>query len=234
MTWEPYDSRGRPNTPKSNPKDISLLSEPLRSRAHQMIVDCPYPGELGIVSGLRDPGTQWDLRDQRVGRANIWNASVKGTPTTAVPARWNPATGEWEGGSKHQTGKANDFGGTERAMQWMHANRERYGLARTVRSERWHQEADRVDVLTGRLHNNPTVTIHPFGGTNPPPLEDDMYTDEDRKRDEEVARNVASIKRGVDSLVKDYGTKGKGVRQVIVEIDKKTDDLVTGKRPEKG
>lgn len=232
MTWQPYDSRGRPNTPKSNPKNISQLAEPLRSRAHQMIVDCPYPGELGIVSGLRDPGTQWDLRDQRVGRANIWNSAVKGTPTTAVPARWNGS--EWVGGSKHQTGHAIDFGGTERAMQWMHANRERYGLARTVRSERWHQEADRADVLTGRLHNKPTATIHPFGGTNPPPLEDDMYTDEDRKRDEKTARDVAAIKAEVTGLKADYLTKGKGVRQVIAEVDKKTDDLVTGARPTKG
>lgn len=161
MTWTPYDKRGRPNTPRSDPRDIGQLAEPLRSRAAQMIADCPYKGELGIVSGLRDPGTQWDLRDQRVGRRNIWTSPPTGSPVTAVPARWNGR--EWEGGSKHQTGKANDFGGTERAMRWMHVNRERYGLARTVRTERWHMEADRRDVLTGRVHDRPTVPIATWG-----------------------------------------------------------------------
>jgi N-acetylmuramoyl-L-alanine amidase len=37
----------------------------------------------------------------------------------------------------------------------------------------------------------------------------------------------------VRDLHRDYGVKGKGVRQVILEVDQKTDDLVTGKRPEK-
>jgi len=194
--YAPYDSRGRPNTPKSDSKDISLLDEPLRSRANQMIHDCPYPGELGIVSGLRDPGSQWDLRLWRVGLKNIWNAAIKGHPTTAVPARYNFATGEWEGGSKHQEGKAVDFGGTERAMTWMHANREAYGLARTVPSERWHQEADRVDTITKRLHNNPTVPITPFDQhttTTPIPEIDMSYTDEDRARDEETHLRVQGI-----------------------------------------
>ncbi len=195
MAWQPYDSRGRPNTPKSNPRDISLLSEPLRSRAAQMIKDCPYPGELGIVSGYRDPGTQWDLRLGRVGYNNIWNSSIPGNPTTAVPARWNAATKQWEGGSRHQTGRAIDFGGTERAMAWMHANRESYGVARTVTSERWHQEANAKDKLTGRIHNKPTVRIEPFdgGSPQPPELEDDMYTEEDRARDEATALYAKAI-----------------------------------------
>lgn len=166
MTWQPYDHRGRPNTPKSNSKDVAQLDEPLRSRAQQMIVDCPFRGELGIVSGLRDPGSQWDLRLGRVGLARIWNWAFKGNPTTAIPARWNGR--EWAGGSKHQLGEAIDFGGTERAMRWMHANRERYGLARTVTSERWHQEANRRDTITGRVHDKPTVHITPYGSTESP------------------------------------------------------------------
>lgn len=162
MAWRPYDYRGRPNTPKSDPHDISLLAEPLRSRVHQMLVDCPYAGELGVVSAVRDPGTQWDLRLERVGLANIWRFPPRGKPTTAKPARWNYTTHRWEGGSKHQTGEALDFGGTKRAMDWMRANRERYGLALTVTNEGWHVEADAWDVLTRRVHDRPTAKITPY------------------------------------------------------------------------
>ena len=77
---------------------------------------CPY--SLYVVSGLRDPGRQWDLRRDRVGYANIWNPRYRGNPTTAVPARWNSASGRWEGGSRHQTGDAVDFGGSEAGMAY--------------------------------------------------------------------------------------------------------------------
>lgn len=170
MSWQPYDAKGRPNTPRSNPKDVGALAEPLRSRVHAMIEDCPHRGELGLVSGYRDPGTQWDLRVGRVGIKNVWNRAIHGTPVTAVPARWNEHTQQWEGGSRHQERTAADFGGTERAMQWMHANRENYGLARTVSSERWHMEANRYDVLTGRTHNKPRVPIPPYPGAPDPTL----------------------------------------------------------------
>lgn len=188
MSWQPYDSRGRPNTPKSDSKDISLADEPLRSRAAQMVADCPYKGELGYVSVVRDPGTQWDLRDQRVGRANIWKSPPTGRPVTALPARWNGK--EWVGGSKHQVGEAVDFAGTERAMVWMHANREAYGLARTVRTERWHMEANRRDTITGRIHDKPTARIRPFGApTNPKEL---------TMLDTEVAAAFDTINRKLD------------------------------------
>lgn len=229
MAWTPYDSRGRPNTPKSNPKDIAFLAEPLRSRAHQMIVDVPWKGELYVVSGMRDPGTQWDLRDQRVGRSRIWNNAYKGTPTTAVPARWNGTA--WTGGSKHQTGEAIDFGGTERAMSWMHDNRERYGLARTVSSERWHMEANRRDTRTGRIHNNPTATIRPYGQTTPKPKppEDDMYSEEDRKRDEDTHRKVGEL---YDQWI---GTKDKApteaLRQALRDIGADADAVEKRTRP---
>lgn len=155
MAYVPYLPNGRPNTPRSDPKDPHQLASPLRERVIAMIEDCPYSGELGLVSGLRDPGRQWDLRRERVGLANIWKSPPTGNPVTAVPARWDGTN--WVGGSKHQIGLAADFGGTQRAMDWMRANRERYGLALTVRSENWHVEPDRKDVRTGRVHNNPTA-----------------------------------------------------------------------------
>lgn len=229
MTWEPYDSRGRPNTPKSNPKDVNQLAEPLRTRAKAMIADCPHTGELGVVSGLRDPGSQWDLRAGRVGVANVWNNSVQVYPTTAVPARWNGT--EWVGGSRHQTGHALDFGGTQRAMDWMRANRAAYGLALTVRKEGWHVEADRRDVLTGLVHNNPTA-VRP--STPEPPKEwTDMATEAEVKKAAQDAATaaVAPLLEILKRLDADYLQKGKGVRQTIATIDQRTDDLVTGKRP---
>lgn len=176
----PYLVSGRPNTARSNPRDVNLLAEPLKSRVKAMIADCPWPDELGTISAVRDPGTQWDLRRERVGLANIWNSRVQGRIITAIPARWNYATQEWEGGSHHQTGDAHDFTGTARAMQWMRDNRERYGLALTVRSEGWHVEADRRDVFTGRLHNNPTALADrpapkPPAKPTPPPIPKDWF-----------------------------------------------------------
>ena len=227
--WQPYDDRGRPNTPKSNPKDVGALAEPLRSRVAAMIADCPHKGELGLVSGYRDPGTQWDLRLERVGLANIWRADVKGSPTTAVPAKWNYQTQRWEGGSHHQTGEAADFGGTERAMVWMHDHRESYGLARTVSSERWHMEANRRDVLTGRVHDRPTVPIPPYGGSHPPtttPAPKDWLmalTDQQQK-------DLYDAVMRLDDFLGHPGQKG---RQVLANIDKRTADIADGKRPVK-
>lgn len=163
----PYLANGRPNTARSDPTNVEHLAEPLRSRARQLIADCPY--SLYVVSGLRDPGRQWDLRRDRVGYANIWNPRYRGNPTTAVPARWNKASGRWEGGSRHQTGEAVDFGGSEAGMQWWHDHREAYGIAKTVPGERWHGEADRRDIFTGRIHNNPTALIRPTKPPPPPP-----------------------------------------------------------------
>lgn len=157
----PYLATGRPNVATSDPKDIDQLAEPLRTRIRAIIADCPHRGELGLVSGLRDPGRQWDLRLGRVGHANIWRSPPTGSPITAVPARYNPALNRWVGGSRHQTGEAADLGGTARAMAWMRANRERYGLALTVRTEGWHLEANRRDVHTGRVHDRPTAITTP-------------------------------------------------------------------------
>ena len=159
----PYLANGRPNTARSDPSNVEDLVEPCRSRVRQLIADCPFT--LYLVSGLRDPGRQWDLRLGRVGYANIWNYPPRGNPTTAVPARWDYAAKQWVGGSKHQHGLAADLGGSESGMAWMHANRERYGLAKTVPGERWHLEPDKRDLYTGRVHDNPTALI----GTKPTP-----------------------------------------------------------------
>ncbi len=163
----PYLANGRPNTARSDPTNAEHLAEPLRSRARQLIADCPFT--LYVVSGLRDPGRQWDLRRDRVGHANIWRYPPRGNPTTAVPARWNYVTKRWEGGSNHQRGEAVDFGGSERGMQWWHDNRERYGIAKTVPGERWHGEANKRDIFTGRVHDNPTALIRPTPPPSPPP-----------------------------------------------------------------
>lgn len=138
----------RPNVPRSNPKDVNELAEPLRSRIKAAIRDAPTKG-LVLVSGYRDPGRQWDLRHERC-RGRECNSACKGYPVTALP-----------GQSNHQRRTAADMGG--RDLQWLIDNRERYGLALTVRSENWHFEADRVDVRTGRMHNRPTASIgvHP-------------------------------------------------------------------------
>lgn len=159
MAWQAYLANGRPNTPTSNPRDVEALQGNTKPRVKAMLRDCPYKGELTLVSGLRDPGRQWDLRRARVGTANIWKFPPRGNPVTAVPARWNATLKRWLGGSKHQEGTAADMGGTARAMKWMRDNREAYGLALTVSSENWHLEADKYDTRTKRYHNKPTVRI---------------------------------------------------------------------------
>lgn len=58
----------------------------------------------------------------------------------------------------------------------------------------------------------------------PNPPEDDMFTDADRAALQDLTKKV-------DALYADYGAKGKGVRQVILETAQRTKDLVAGKRP---
>lgn len=180
----------RPDTERSNPKDVGELAEPLRSRIAQAIADAPGKG-LVLVSGFRDPGRQWDLRHQRCPGREC-DKRCKGYPVTAVPYA-----------SKHQTREAADMGG--RALDWLIANRERYGLALTVSSENWHFEADRRDVRTGRVHNRPTVPIAPYGqagkpqpnpnpAPQPPPPEPETFmaalTDQEQKELLAAARSA--------------------------------------------
>lgn len=152
----------RPNTPRSDPKDVGELAEPLRSRISTAIHDAPAAG-LVLVSGYRDPGRQWDLRHERC-RGRECDSGCKGYPVTAVPARL--VDGEWVGGSKHQHRKAADMGG--RDLDWLIRNRFAYGLVLTVKSENWHFEAEGIDARTGRRAGPPTVRIIPYGGGQPP------------------------------------------------------------------
>jgi hypothetical protein len=116
----------RPNTPRSNPKDISELAEPLRSRLQKMMDDAPGGG-LVLVSGFRDPGRQWDLRHARCPGREC-DGGCRGKPLTALP-----------GHSNHQRGTAADIGG--RNLAWANRNKSQYGLATPVRGEPWHFEA---------------------------------------------------------------------------------------------
>ncbi len=133
----------RPNTQRSNPKDMGELAEPLRSRLATMMADL---GGLVLVSGYRDAGRQWDLRRERCPGREC-SRTCKGYPTTALP-----------GSSNHQRRTAADIGGRNLAA----ANRVKaaYGLHTPVPGEPWHFEA------TAKA---PTKTIRPYGAPPKPP-----------------------------------------------------------------
>lgn len=146
---------GRPEDVEryTDPKDIGELAEPLRSRIWTVVQDAPNHG-LVLVSGRRSPWQQYLLRAERVGQARAFDRDYPGNPRTAIPYS-----------SHHQTGTAADMGGT--ALSWLVANERRYGLARTVSSERWHFEAS----------GTPTTRILPYGG----PTEQEFTVDSEAK-----------------------------------------------------
>ena len=127
----------RPNTPRSDPKDMGQLAEPLRSRLATLMADL---GGLVLVSGYRDAGRQWDLRRERCPGREC-SRSCKGYPTTALP-----------GSSNHQRRTAADIGGRNLLAAGKAARA--YGLHLPVRGENWHFEA---------APWQPTKTIRPFG-----------------------------------------------------------------------
>lgn len=127
----------RPSTPRSDPKDMSQLAEPLRSRLATLMADL---GGLVLVSGYRDAGRQWDLRRERCPGRECSRA-CKGYPTTALP-----------GSSNHQRRTAADIGGRNLIAAGKAARA--YGLHLPVRGENWHFEA---------APWQPTKTIQPFG-----------------------------------------------------------------------
>lgn len=131
----------RPNTPRSDPKDIGQLAEPLRSRLATMMADL---GGLVLVSGYRDAGRQWDLRRERCPGREC-SRTCKGYPTTALP-----------GASNHQRRTAADIGGRNLAAAGRAARA--YGLHLPVRGENWHFEA---------APWQPTKKIRPYGPTPP-------------------------------------------------------------------
>lgn len=132
-------SCARPNTPRSNPKDLGELERPLRDRLWTMFQDAPAKG-LTLVSGYRDPGRQWDLRHDRCPGREC-DSGCKGHPTTALPGR-----------SNHGKRKAADVGG--RDLRWFVANVHRYGLHLPVPGENWHAE----------VAGTPTVRILSYPG----------------------------------------------------------------------
>ena len=194
----------RPNLPRSNPKDVGELAEPLRSRIWTAIKLAPR-GRLVPTSLYRDPGRQWDLRHDRC-RGRECDSRCKGYPTTGLPAVWNGQ--EWVGGSKHQHRQAADMGGSD--LDWLIRNRAAFGLALTVRGEKWHFEAGGVDVLTGRPCPAPTVRIIPFpsgdtstdnnGETPKEPLTVAQYDDIMKKLDaiEQEAKAAAVRAKGAE------------------------------------
>jgi hypothetical protein len=79
-----------------------------------MMDDAPG-GILGLVSGLRDSGLQWDLRHARCPGREC-DRGCRGKPLTALP-----------GTSNHRLGTAADISGSK--SQWAIQNKARYGLA---------------------------------------------------------------------------------------------------------
>jgi hypothetical protein len=139
----------------ANPRDLSVIAEPLRSIIYTAIEDCPY--SLWLNSGLRSPWQQYLLRVGRCGAAMAFDSDCKGNPTTALPYR-----------SKHQQGTAVDMAGV--GLSWLIAHRAEYGLGLTVPGENWHFE----------VVGSPTRRILRYPGTAPlppPTLEDDMDED---------------------------------------------------------
>jgi hypothetical protein len=143
-------------TPPINPKDMRELAEPLRSRRQTMMHDAPGGG-LVLVSGFRDPGRQWDLRNARCPGREC-DRGCRGKPLTALPGR-----------SNHQRRTAADIGG--RNLAWATGNKSLYRLATPVRGE------PRPFESAGR----PSVTIRSIGGAAPRALEEDLTEDKLRK-----------------------------------------------------
>jgi hypothetical protein len=167
----------RPNTPRSNPKDIDELDETLRSRLQAMMRDAPGGG-LVLVSGFRDPGRQWDLRHERCPGREC-DGGCRGAPLTALPGR-----------SNHQRRTAADIGG--RNLAWANRNKSRYGLATPVRGEPWHFEC------AGR----PSVAIRTDGGAArrpEPDLTEDALRKGVRKGMADAFDNKARRVRGIAS-----------------------------------
>lgn len=141
----------------SNPRDLGEVQEPLRSRLWTAEQNAPRGG-LILVSGKRTDYMQWLLRHERCPGREC-DPGCKGHPVTARP-----------GLSDHRNLSsaisAADMGGID--LQWLIDNRRSYGLALTVSSENWHFCANKRDVRTGLVHDNPTVKINRYGTNGNP------------------------------------------------------------------
>lgn len=136
----------RPNVPRSDAKDLGELEKPLRDRIWTAMQHSPRksaggPSGLALVSGYRDPGSQWDLRHERVPHGQECNPRVKAYPATAVPYA-----------SDHGRRKAADIGGVD--LLWLYRNCRAFGLWHNVSTENWHY------VVSG----TPTVRIIEYPG----------------------------------------------------------------------
>lgn len=214
-------SCARPNTKRSNPKDLGELEKGLRDKLwtayhySPRYVDRKVYG-LALVSGYRDPGRQWDLRHERT-PGHECDPRYKGYPVTAVPATWNGR--EWVGGSKHQHRKAADIGGVD--LMWLWHNCAMFGLWHTVSSEKWHYEE----------RGNCTVPIIEYPGPcwdDPTtPIEEPlMVTDED-------ARKIRAIVS--EEMDKRHNPDNKGnllprLRDDAATQDRRNDEIVRGIR----
>ena len=130
----------RPNTKRSDPKDIGELDHDLADRIWTMMQYAPN-GALAPVSLYRDPGQQWDLRRERCPGHECDFAACKGYPTTATPY-----------GSNHPKRLAADLGG--RDLDWAYRNASRFGLSTPVKNEKWHFQKS----------GTPKVPIIPYPG----------------------------------------------------------------------
>lgn len=160
----------------ADPKDVGQLAEPLRSRIYTAILDCnAHFGReaLVLVSGRRSPWQQYLLRRERVGAALAFDRRYPGSPRTAIPYT-----------SQHQKGLAADMGGE--GLSWLIAHESRYGLARTVSGERWHEEAV----------GNPIARIVPYPGSTPQ-KESFTVDAEARAEFEALKKDVSLIKGGL-------------------------------------
>ena len=204
----------RPNVPRSDPKDIGELAEPLRSRIWTATKMAPRR-LLILNSGYRDPGRQWDLRHDRC-RGRECDRRCKGYPTTGLPAQWDGT--KWVGGSKHQHRKAADMAGLD--LDWLIRNRFAFGLVLTVRGERWHFEAEGVDYLTGRWSPAPTVRIIPYptGETRPDPQDEEPFTvaqyDEIKKALAALDDKIVRLSEQVDTVRGDGWTRSVAIREL--------------------
>lgn len=130
----------RPNTPRSDAKDIGQLDHDLADRIWTMMRHAPRRA-LYAVSLFRDPGRQWELRRERCPGHECDFARCKGYPTTATPY-----------GSNHTKRLAADLGGLD--LDWAWRNAARFGLHTPVKGEKWHFEK----------HGTPQVPIIPYPG----------------------------------------------------------------------
>ena len=196
----------RPNTPRSDPKDIGQLREPLRSRIYTATIDAPRR-KLVPISLYRDPGRQWDLRHDRCPGREC-DKGCKGYPVTAVPAQF--IDGEWVGGSRHQHGEAADMGGAD--LDWLIEHRHEYGLVLTVPSEKWHFETGRRDVRSGRVNPQPTRRIIPWPGTTAPPTIEGLFMTLTAAQEQEIHAAVRETRDAARLLLANTPKKAFAMR----------------------